>query len=206
MENVYYPLLKDSHNYEYSNPKIVDDLNKFKEICKDQLIEAIINLEAIFDIFSKLIYDNNKFYFNDKLKREDYSLIGKNKLSDLNYGYKYMIGRERAEAHNKLIKYIETRDENEGLLKMFLKYLRDKDVQVAIINFPTSIYYNEYTDKKFKTDYYNLITSLKKESEFKFIDLNDYSYEDVDFMDIDHMSIVGANKISHILMGVEGLF
>ena len=68
-----------------------------------------------------------------------------------------------------------------------------------IINFPTTRYYNKFLNKKFKDDYYNIINKLKEERDFKFLDLNDYNFNDEDFVDMDHVSDIGASKITNIL-------
>lgn len=40
---------------------------------------------------------------------------------------------------------------------------------------------------------------MKEERDFKFLDLNDYNFNDEDFVDMDHVSDIGASKITNIL-------
>jgi hypothetical protein len=110
---------------------------------------------------------------------------------------KYVLGKERAEQHNKLLRYMETRRENEIILSKFLNYLNEKEIEVVLINFPTSKYYSKFLNKKFKADYYSIIKKYK--NKITFIDLDTIAFEDQDFRDFDHINDIGAAKISCIL-------
>ena len=195
IRNVYYPILKDSCNYQYEANGNVSELIKFNDI----IISEVFNIEEIYNFLSKIIFDTNKSYFNSLLKRENCGLIGGKILSNLSEEEKFELAQNRTDSHNKLIKYKETREENEKLLNDFLLYLNKKNIKAYIINFPTTRYYNKFLNKKFKDEYYNIINKLKEERDFKFLDLNDYNFNDEDFVDMDHVSDIGASKITNIL-------
>ncbi|BCZ48607.1 hypothetical protein psyc5s11_46740 [Clostridium gelidum] len=195
IEKIFYPIFEDSHHYEYVNTKSIINLNEHV----DTLSRAIFNIDALYNCLSKLIYDSNKSYFTSSITRQSLSLLGDKNLDLLDAEEKYLLGKVRAEQHNKLIQYQITKEENKALLSEFLIYLKKRNVQPVIVNFPTSKYYNKFLDKRFKEEYYDIIESLNKESKLEFIDLNNNLFNDEDFRDFDHMSDLGAYKINNIL-------
>lgn len=197
IENIYYPLLKDSHNCK----KIVKEKKMSLDEYSNPIIKHIFNLESLYNFLSEIIYNRNKTYFNNKFTREALSLIGNYKLHLLVEEDRYKLGKERAKQHNKMIRYIHTRVENQQIIKDFLEYLNKRDIQTIIVNFPTSKYYNEFLTDQFKEEYYSILKSLEKDYNFLLIDLNngDSVYSDEDFRDLDHMSSLGADKVTNIL-------
>lgn len=196
IENVYYPIFKDSNHYKYESKKHIQNLNNFT----DEISKIIFNIRSLYNCFSKLIYDNNKNYFNSNRIRQSYSMLQGNKLNLISEESKFILGKKRAESHNKSIKYTETRIECECIFKKFIIYLLERNVQPIIVNFPATKYYNQFISKALIVDYYSIINSLKIENKFTFIDLcNNNLFRDEDFVDMDHASDIGAYKISNIL-------
>lgn len=197
IENIYYPILKDGHNCKYLNTEKKLSLDEYS----NPLVKHVFNLEKLYNCLSEIIYNRNKTYFNNKFTRQALSLIGNNKLNLMDDEKKYRLGKERAEQHNKMIRYVHTRAENEKIIKELLEYLNEKNIQVTIVNFPTTRYYNEFLNNQFKEDYYKILGKLEKEYNFLLIDLNNENnlFSDEDFRDLDHMSSLGAEKITNIL-------
>jgi len=197
IETIYYPIFKDSHNCRKINIRKKASLDEYM----NQLGKFIFDSEKIFKCLSEIIYSSNRFYFNDYVKREAFSLIKNNRLSLMNDEIKFRLGRERAELHNKMLRYDNTRNENEEIIKEFLAYLNKKNVQTIIVNFPTTKYYNEFLSEDFKQEYYRIFESLKKEYAFQLVDLNidNNLFDDDDFRDFDHLNDSGAEKVSNIL-------
>ncbi|MBE1443761.1 D-alanyl-lipoteichoic acid biosynthesis protein DltD [Paenibacillus sp. OAS669] len=195
IENVYYPIFNDSNHYVYSGKKKLQDFNDYT----DSLIKKIFNIESMFQWFSKVIFHDNKTYFNNKITRQKYSLLGSCQLGSINEESKFIIGQKRAETHNKLIKYSTTRVEHENTMYEFLLYLVKRKIEPIVINFPTTPYYNKYLNQDFITEYYSVINNLKSKLTFTFLDLNNKEFTEEDFTDMDHMSELGAWKVSHLL-------
>lgn len=201
IKNTYYPLFRDSHNYKFTNYQQTEDLSNYINL----FTMLIFDSDKLYECLGKIIYDSNKSYFNNILTRADCSLIGKVPLIKISENHKINLGKIRAEEHNKLITYTNTLNENIKLLDDFLKYLNSKNVNFAIINFPTTKYYNNYLDKGFKKEYYNIIHNLRKLYNFYFLDLNCYTdtFLDEDFRDLDHIGDLGAIKITKILNKIK---
>lgn len=197
VENIYYPILKDSHNCKQLNMQKEWGLDEFL----NPLSKYVFDTKKIYAYLNNLIYKSNKTYFNNKVTREAFSLIGNVKLNLLEDKEKYRLGKERAEQHNKMLRYTHTREENEGIIRRFLKFLNDNSVEAVIVNLPTSRYYNEYLNNQFKVEYYRILNELKKEYRFTLIDLNDNEdlLADEDYRDLDHVGSLGAEKISSLL-------
>lgn len=203
IETIYYPIFKDSHNCKKLNIREKATLDQYMDLYG----KFIFDSKKIFKNLCEIIYSSNRSYFNNYVKREAFSLIKHNRLSLMNDEIKYSLGRERAELHNKMLRYITTRDENEEIVKEFLGYLNKKNIQTVIINFPTTKYYNEFLNEAFKKDYYRILENLEKEYNFKLVDLNNnnYLFDDNDFRDFDHLNGTGARKVSNIINQIFSL-
>lgn len=197
IENIYFPIFKDSHNCINFNKVEKIGLEKFL----DPFSKYTFNAEKLYNCICEIIYKRNKTYFNNKFNRESLSLIGNNRLNLMEEKSKYLLGKERADQHNKMIRYTHTREENEKIMMEFLDYLNERNIQPVIVNFPTTRYYDEYLNKQFKQDFYKILDKLAQKNCFLLIDLNneDNNFTDEDFRDLDHMSSLGAVKISNIL-------
>jgi len=113
---------------------------------------------------------------------------------------KLTLAKNRAEHHNRAIKYKETKEENTRILSDFLEYLKKKNVKVVIVNFTATSYYRQFLKDHFVEEYKEIITRLREIHNFDFIDLNEYScINDNDFTDFDHFGDSGAIKVSEIL-------
>lgn len=198
---IYYPIFNDGHNYlDVDKGSNIDDNIYLKERLSIEE-KWIFDTNKIYTFLSKIIFLNNKKYFNDRVSRELFSMIGNHKLYELAVNTKMEIGKQRAKAHNKLLKHTLTRSENEAILREFIGYLNKKNVEAIIVNFPTTHYYNNYLDLKFKEEYYNIFKDMENDFKFKLIDLNSkhYNFDDKDYRDVDHINIIGAKKICYFL-------
>jgi len=175
----------------------------FKESLRDifgQDICYIFNLDLIYRHFARLLFNS---YYSSYFKfkpRELCSLLGDKRLSSLTMYEKLTLAKNRAEHHNRAIKYKETKEENTRILSDFLEYLKKKNVKVVIVNFTATSYYRQFLKDHFVEEYKEIITRLREIHNFDFIDLNEYScINDNDFTDFDHFGDSGAIKVSEIL-------
>ena len=197
LKYLYYPILKDKHNAEKVD---IIELSNLKKVLNDDLINYIFNLEFLDKHFIDLIYRENNGYFNKTLRRESISILQGVKLSDIIEDEKYRLGEIRANQHNDLHKYDETKEEYNCIFNEFINFLEEKGVEPVIVVFPTTKYYRKFVNKTYETEFYKIIDGIKEKYEVKLIDFSKIDiFEEDDFIDFDHMGESGAIKITHEL-------
>lgn len=194
VKNVYYPILMDKHNSEQVDN--IEILN-LRSILSDSTIDYIFDLTFLDAYFKDLIFRDNNGYFNLNFDRKINNMLGKVKLSDLKEEEKYQLGRCRADQHNKLSKYTNTTDEYNHVFNEFMKFLNNKNIEPILVVFPSTKYYNKFLNKNYEESFYTIVSEISEKFEIKIIDFskNDI-FEESDFIDFDHMSEVGAIKIT----------
>lgn len=194
VKNVYYPILKDKHN-----SKEVDEIKilNLQNTIDNEIIQYIFDLEFLNNHFKDLIYRNNNGYFNCTFTRENNNMLRGYKLSSISEEEKIKLGEFRANQHNKLFKYTDTTKEYNIIFNQFIDMLIQSNVEPIIVVFPNTIYYSRFLDKNYKIEFYKILNKIKEKSNVKIID---FSNEDIftfdDFIDFDHMSELGAIKIT----------
>lgn len=196
IENIYYPILNDKHNYIYEDNMASRSRNEVNRI-----IDFIFNIKLINQLFILNLYHTNKNYFNNVIVQDRFSLIGSNKVETLGLEARHIGGKSRAADHNKLLKYSKTRNENYEIMKDFLNITSKKNIDVIVINFPVTDYYYKYLEKEFINDYNHVLNNLINDYSIKFIDLNknEFGFQDSDFRDFDHLNGKGAIKATSII-------
>jgi hypothetical protein len=194
VKNTYYPILKDKHNSE--TVETIEILN-IKKFLNDKVIEYIFNLGVLDYYFKDLIFRDNDGYFNLNFKREMNSMLGGIKLSDISESEKYVLGKNRAGQHNKLSGYKETSKEYNEIFNEFICFLHEKNIEPIIIMFPNTKYYSKFLNESYEREFYNTIEQVNKKWKIKLIDFSKKDiFEESDFIDFDHMSEIGAIKIT----------
>ncbi len=194
---LYYPILKDKHNSEKVDT--IEFLN-LRKVLKNDLIDYIFNLEFLHNHFIDLIYRENNGYFNKNQSREMISILQGVKLSSISEDEKYRLGESRANQHNDLSKYTETKKEYNCIFNEFISFLKDKGVEPVIVVFPTTKYYSKFINKTYEDEFYKIIDGIKEKYEVKLIDFSKMDiFEEDDFIDFDHIGESGAIKITHEL-------
>lgn len=194
VKNVYYPILKDKHNSQQ-----VDSIEilTIKKVLKNDVMDYIFNLDFLDKYFKNLIFRDNNGYFNINLPREKHNMLGDLKLSTISESDKFRLGELRANQHNKLCKYTKTTDEYNYVLNEFIDFLIDNDVEPIIVVFPSTKYYSKFLNIEYKKEFYRITDKIKERQNIKIID---FSKQDIfleeDFIDLDHMSRIGAIKIT----------
>lgn len=192
MKNIYYPLLKDTHN---SNENYESNLKSIEDYGVDILISSIFNLQKIEKFIAKNLYNIGKTYYNEITNPRE--TIKWSEMSDEDKKY---VGLNRAFVHNKMFKYEETKIEHEILLKDFVEFLKNNDVKLTVIVFPTTKQYSDNIIVELKEELETVLRYLK-DSEVNVLDLREYSHEfcDLDFEDSDHLSSHGEEKATRII-------
>ena len=197
VKNVYYPILNDKHNSEE-----VDEIKilNLQNTINNEIIEYVFDLEFLDMHFKDLIYRNNNGYFNPTFTRESNSMLQGRKLSSISEEDKIKLGEFRANQHNKLSKYADTTREYNIIFNKFIDMLVQNRVEPVIVVFPNTKYYSSFIDNNYEDEFYKIVDKIKEKINVKIID---FSKEDIfvsdDFIDFDHMSEVGAVKITREL-------
>lgn len=191
IEKIYYPLLNDVHNYTKTNIPTQQTLNDF---AADILIKSFFDFDKIDYHFRKQIYTNNKTYYNNLNPRNV-----NNSFMDYTMDEKESIGSNRANQHNKLFKYDNTKSEYANILKEFINFSKRENVELIVVILPTTKYYFNNIKIEYKNDLDNLIKHLKDEDGVKVVDLRNLDYDDSDFADSDHLNQKGAIKSTKYL-------
>lgn len=197
VKNVYYPLLREKHNAKQVEEIQVLHIN---DLLKDRAVEEIFNLNFLEKYFKELIYKRDNSYFNSNITREMNSMLRGAKLRSISEEEKWYLGEFRANQHNKLSKYTDTKHEYNYIFNDFIDFLVRKNIEPVIVIFPTTKYYNKFLNKDYEEEFYKIIQSINEKNWVKIVDLSkeDIFNED-DFIDFDHMSEVGALKITNYL-------
>ncbi|WP_434798853.1 hypothetical protein [Terrisporobacter vanillatitrophus] len=194
VKNVYYPILKDKHNSEQ-----VDSIEilTIKKVLKEDVMDYIFNLDFLDKHFKNLIFRDNNGYFNINLPREKHNMLGNLRFSTISESDKFRLGEVRANQHNKLCKYTKTTDEYNCIFNEFIDFLIDNNVEPIIVVFPSTKYYSKFLNVEYKEEFYRITNAIKARQNIKIID---FSKQDIfleeDFIDLDHMSRIGATKVT----------
>lgn len=191
--DVYYPIFGDTHNCrelpESKNNVLFDN--------------EIFNIQQIVDIFCNDLFQQFMgTYFidvRDRFKmRMQLRRTGNCKWFEFNNALKKECSYERAEAHNKAIRYLGSYEENKKVLNSFVSFCNERNVKVCIIAFPSTRFYKKYLLKDYKKSYMSFLNSI--DGAIHFIDFNSSNmFTDEDFVDMDHLDIKGAIKVSKFI-------
>jgi hypothetical protein len=185
VDQVYYPVLKDSHHYSlsktYIKPKGIENINEYY-IAPSPFDDEDLMTEYL----SSYNYNKNP-EFNETWNKpcEDFPIE--------------WLGRKRARLHNKSI-YPKTISENKKILESYINLLLQKGIKPIIVVFPTTEYYYSYISKSIKSIMYQTLEELKLKFNFTFYDYAASPLFDLhDFADCDHLNKKGAAKMTLIL-------
>ncbi|WP_160687137.1 hypothetical protein [Clostridium sp. C2-6-12] len=195
--DVYYPIFRDVHN------------------CKDLPLsqkailyeEEIFDVERIVDSFCSAFYEErNGRYFIEGRDRFELRMVLRGswnqKWFELEDNLQEESAFERANSHNKAIKYVDSYKENREILNSFVKFCNERKVNVYLLAFPSTKYYKKYLLKDFQESYLSAVNSI--DGELKFIDFNDLDiFDNKDFVDMDHLDKSGATKISDYINNLK---
>ncbi len=176
IEKVYYNIFKDEHNYKDI------DCKKCKKYKKSH------------------IPIKSKEYFNRLITRQYTSGYYKNKC-ELTQDEMLNDAKVRALAHNKLIKFSDTINENKRIMESIINILNTNSIELFIVIFPVTSKYRRYFNYLYKDIFYENINYKDNSEEFILIDLFECEIFDdiIDFIDYDHLSKRGAKKVTKII-------
>jgi len=167
---LYYPRLKTSHN---------------ANIVSNDYDRLPIN-KNIANIILK-ITNEGRYKFNNKLV----PLTEQNNLDDIGMNQAFLdCGKS----------YPKTVEENKIILKEYLKLLKYFSIKPIIVVCPTSKYYYRNFSKKIRNEFLDIISEIKKEFDFQYIDYFESElFDDSLFYDVSHLTYEGGEKFTKIL-------
>lgn len=197
ISDVYYPIFGEVHN--------CTELPQSQKIILYE--DEIFDVEKIVDSFSRTFYEErNGSYFIDGRNRFELRMFLRGawyqKWIELEDNLQEEAAFERANSHNKAIKYVDSYKENIEILNSFVEFCNERKVNVYMLAFPSTKFYSKYLLQEYKESYLSAIKSIK--GELNFIDFNDIDiFENKDFVDMDHLDKSGAIKISEYINNLK---
>lgn len=193
ISKVYYPIFKDAHNW--SEPVPHDPWAEFGDVSKSIKI-------AIEDAVAKKILEAGTYYPEFRCRRGGVP-------SCKNWGQvpvedRPLYGAKRAEDHNRIFQHKASLEENKEILKDFVRFLYSRDVTPIVVVTPFAEEYTRQVLPEMKEGVLELLDSVPEDVHY--VDFNEAAdlFEPEDFMDTDHLSAVGAKKMSAILADMFG--
>ena len=185
----YGPLFGTGHHLE------VDDTSNGKVLS-----------EKAFKDFYYTFFEEEPTYYNSAMVREytNPELFLRGGWKNLSAGEKKTEAIALCEKHNKHIFHKETFEENKMILEGLISLLVEKNIDVFIVILPFSKEYNTYINPEYKAILLDYLDKLPYT--INFLDFNEYDFlQDEDFLDSDHVNMIGAEKVSTLLSQfVEG--
>ena len=196
ISSVYHPIFKDAHNWETPMEE-----NLWKEIIRGELTEEAKTL--VENIAVTKMNEMGTYYSAHRARGGTVFDLQGRQWDELSSEERMYLGEVRASAHNKLSKYTDTLEENKEIFKDYVHFLHLNEVMPVFVIAPFTKEYNTYLVSEFKESVMELLGYAS--GEIHYVDFNQEScFEDVDFVDTDHLSEQGAQKMSLMLTNVFG--
>lgn len=193
--NIYYPILRDAHNWESPTGRDPwDGLGEVSPSVKEVCERAAVN---------KLL-EYGTYYSEIRPRGTLFDLRGRT-WAQVPPEERMALGQVRTAAHNKIFQYKESFQENKQILLEFIQYLYEKAVQPIVVITPFSPEYNRFILPEMKAGVLELLDAVPQNVHY--VDFNEALelFDSEDYMDTDHLSARGAEKVSGILVDMFGV-
>lgn len=194
ISNVYYPIFQDAHNWESPAHKdlwagIGDIPNPVKSVCEQMATQKLLKYST---------------YYSEICSRGQlFDLQGRTwaQATDME---RLNMGKVRANDHNSVFQHKASFDENKTILRRFVQYLYRHNVQPIVVITPFTNEYNQFILPEMKAGVLKLIDAVSEDVHY--VDFNQVPelFDATDFMDTDHLSASGAEKVSQLLVEMFG--
>ena len=105
---------------------------------------------------------------------------------------------QRCNDHNKLLRHMESYEENQETLNQFISFCNARDINVYILCMPQTEDYLRHLAPQFREYYYTALDAI--EGTYQFLDFHDANiFNHEDFLDQDHLGPKGAKKATMFL-------
>lgn len=190
---IYYPIFHDAHNWE--NPQNKNLWQKIGEVPEEA--------KAICEKLAEATILSRSTYYSDLKARKPFFDFQNRPWDTLAEEEKEKWGKTRAESHNKLIAHEASFLENTEILRDYVHFLHLHNILPVVVIPPFTKYYNLYADVGLKQAIMEMLEKIPEE--LHFVDFNDSEwFDDMDFMDTDHLNAIGADKMCYILTQIFG--
>ncbi|MCI8855546.1 MAG: hypothetical protein HFH26_03235 [Clostridiaceae bacterium] len=190
---IYYPIFHDVHNWEI--PPVDDPWagtdgipDTLKKHCEQSAIQMIL--------------EQGTYYSQFRPRRSYFDLKGK-QWKDLSMEQKHRLAEIRAGDHNKIFRHKSSYNENKQILKDYVHFLNLNHVLPIVVIPPFTPEYNRYTLPEMKDAVVEMLDAVPEDVHY--VNFNQgCMFGPSDFMDTDHLSAEGAEKVSSILVEMFG--
>lgn len=195
--NVYYPIFRDAHHWEAPARKDLWDWltinipagksltpQKLKSVCEQTAVQKILEYGA---------------YYSPIRSRGSYFDLNGHTWAQISPEERLALGKIRAESHNKIFQHEESFAENKQILREFVRFLYGHGVRPVVVITPFTPEYNQFILPQLRAGVEELLESVPEDIDY--VDFNQIEgiFEPADFMDTDHLSEAGAQKMSAML-------
>lgn len=195
--NVYYPIFGDARHWEapacrdlwdWVNINVPPDgaitVEQIKWMCEQAAAKKLLEYGT---------------YYNALRPRGSYFNLGGRTWAQVSPEERLAMGKLRAEEHNRVFQHKDSIRENERILKDFVRYLYYRGVQPIVVITPFTPEYDQFVLPQLRAGVHRLVESVPED--VYFVDFNEIEgiFEPADFMDTDHLSPSGAQKVSAML-------
>lgn len=105
---------------------------------------------------------------------------------------------QRCNDHNKLLRHMESYEENQETLNQFISFCNARDINVYILCMPQTEDYLRHLAPQFREYYYTALDTI--EGTYQFLDYHDANiFNHEDYLDQDHLGPKGAEKATMFL-------
>ena len=194
ISNIYYPIFQDAHNWESpSHRDLWDGLGDIPEPVKALCEQAAAN---------KLL-EYGTYYSEIRPRGTLFDLKGR-AWAQVPPQERAAMGKARTADHNKIFQHKDSLEENKQILTEFVQFLYQQDVQPIVVITPFSPEYNRFVLPEMKAGVLELVDAVPQDVHY--VDFNQVPdlFDPRDFMDTDHLSAAGAEKVSSILVELFG--
>lgn len=192
--NVYYPIFRDAHNWDSPTCRdpwdgVGDIPGPVKELCEQAAVRKLL--------------EYGTYYSEIRPRGTLFDLKGRT-WAKVSPEERLAMGQYRAQDHNKIFQHKESLEENKQILRQFVQFLYDRDVQPVVVVTPFSPEYNRFVLPEMKEGVLELLDAVPQDVHY--VDFNQAAelFAPEDFMDTDHLSEQGAQKVSRILVEMFG--
>lgn len=192
---VFYPIFRDAHNW--GEPGSYDPWSPVGDV--PEPVKARCERIA-----AEKILEFGTYYFDENPRKANITNPNGRSWSELPEAERKALGASRAADHNRIFRHKASLEENREIFREFVRFLYSRDVTPIVVIPPFTKEYNRSILKEMKESVPEMLDSVPEQVHY--VDFNEAPelFGPADFMDFDHLSAAGAEKMSAILADMFG--
>lgn len=192
--NVYYPIFQDAHNWDCPSHRnlwegIGDIPDAIKVLCEQAAVQKLL--------------EYGTYYSEIRPRGTLFDLKGRT-WAQVPQAERTAMGRVRAADHNKIFQHKESLEENKQILGNYVNFLVERGVLPVVVVTPFSPEYNQFVLPEMKAGVLELLDAVPQDVHYVDFNQAEGLFAPTDFMDTDHLSASGAERVSQILEEMFG--